>query len=136
MRSSQATSGSSARANGSQNDSADEWVEINYHEAMSYVREAFTEGGARDREQAVRDVAVALGHQRVGGRVRETVDGYIRAAVRRGILFNDKGWYNLVVRSAADYERDHLIDSLIASMNGGWIDRAEVVRATANTLYT
>lgn len=132
-RTSPTTSGLSRRSNGSQN-SSDAWVEISYDEAMAVVREAFAEGGARDREHAIRDVAVALGYKRVGSRVRDTVDGYLRAAIRRGILFKDGGSYNLVERSAGDYERDHLIDSLIASMNGGWTARDEAVRATARHL--
>lgn len=108
--------------------------EISYDDAMAIVREVFSEGGSRDREQAIRDLAAAMGWERVGARVRETVDGLLRAAVRRGILSNEQGQYTLLVRSAADYTRDHLIDMLLASMDGGWSDRDDVVRATARHL--
>jgi hypothetical protein len=126
------TSESSERPKKPQN--GEEWVEITYDDAMAYVRTAFAEGGARDRDQSIKDLATALGFQRVGSRVRDDVDGYLRAAVRRGILSNDGGMYALLVRSAADYSRDHLIDALMASMNGGWTDREAAVRATAKHL--
>ncbi|HEX8339981.1 MAG TPA: hypothetical protein VF624_03640 [Tepidisphaeraceae bacterium] len=135
---SEATSGSSdapTRFQRAESGSADDgWVDISYDEAMGYVRDAFAEGGVRDREQAIKDVAVGLGYQRVGSRVRETVDGYLRAAVRRGILVNENGQYGLLVRSAADYTRDHLIDRLVAAMNDGWVERDDAVRATAKHL--
>jgi hypothetical protein len=117
-----------------QNGSGEDWVDISYDEAMSYVREAFTKGGARDREQAIKDVATALGFQRVGLRVGAEVDGYLRAAVRRGILKSENGSYSLLVRNAGDYTRDHLIEMLMASVDGSWMEREEAVRAIAKHL--
>ena len=126
--------GSPPRSNGSQNRSGDNWVDISYDDAMGYVRDAFAEGGARDREQAIRDVAVALGDQRVGSHIRDTVDGYLRAAVLRGILLTKNGQYDLMVRSAADYTRDHLIERLIASMNGGGLSATRPYGERPSTL--
>jgi hypothetical protein len=37
-------------------------------------------------------------------------------------------------RAASDYTRDHLIEMLLASIDGSWIDRDEAVRATAKHL--
>jgi len=50
-------------------------------DVMATIREVFASGGPRDREQAFRDVAVALGYQRTGSRIREFLNRDIQTAL-------------------------------------------------------
>ncbi len=108
--------------------------ELDFDEMLAHVREVFADGNERDRDQAIRDIASALGYARVSPNIRETASSLIRAAVRRGILAKENGQYALLARSGANYTRDHLIDSLLSSINGIWTDRPEAIRATARHL--
>jgi hypothetical protein len=75
-----------------------------------------------------------IGYKRVGSRLRASVDGYLRAAVRRGILTSDGGMYALTARSGSDYTRDELVDRLCAAIGQSWTDREEAMRLVARHL--
>ena len=103
-------------------------------DTMIVVRGTFADGAPRDREPAIRELAGALGFERVGQRIRDEASSLLRTAVRRGILKNDDGQYSLLAKGGADYTREHLIDALRSSINGIWSDRDEAIRATAHHL--
>jgi hypothetical protein len=108
--------------------------DLDRNEVMAVIRELFTAGGPRDRETALRDVARALGYQRLGKNVRELIDNDLRTAVRRGILDNAAGELSLLCRTIDQYERDHLIDMLLAAMGSGWWDREAAITQAARHL--
>lgn len=94
---------------------------------MAAFRQVFSDGAERDRDDALRDVARELGYARTGPRIHETLDGQMRAAVRRGIIYRENGRYTI-------YERDDLIDYLLAAMGPVWRERDEAVTAAARHL--
>ncbi|MCX6849019.1 MAG: N-6 DNA methylase [Verrucomicrobia bacterium] len=106
-------------------------------EVLAVIRELFSTGGARDRETARREIAQALGYERVGSRIREVLDTDIRTAVRRGILQNEGGELSLLCRSIEDYERGFLKELFLAAINQNgkvWLERDEAIRLFARWL--
>ncbi|MCE9548100.1 MAG: hypothetical protein K8T25_21715 [Planctomycetia bacterium] len=102
---------------------------------MAVVREVFSAGGGpRDRDQAIDDVARALGYRRVGSRIRDALSGDLRSAVLRGILDNSGGQYTLLCRCIDDYRLDHLVHRLLAAMGSAWQSRDEAITAAARQL--
>lgn len=101
---------------------------------LAIVREVFATGGARDRELAIRDVALALGYHRLGARIAEVVGNDVRTAVRRGILGQSAGEYSLLCRSIDEYTRDHLVAMLVSAMGNGWQTRTVAITAAARHL--
>lgn len=101
---------------------------------LATVREVFATGDPRDRDQAIRDVADALGYRRLGSRIRNTLSRDIQTAVRRGILDNSGGQYTLLARNIDGYTRDHLIEMLIAAIGGTWQTRDEAITSAARHL--
>jgi hypothetical protein len=108
--------------------------EIDRNGVLATIREVFSNGGPRDRDQAIRDVAEALGYRRTGSRIREVLSSEIQTAVRRGILDNTSGQLSLLCRSVDLYTLDHLIDMLLAAMGGAWWIRDDAITAAARHL--
>jgi tetratricopeptide (TPR) repeat protein len=104
------------------------------NEVLRTIRTVFSRGGPRTREQAIREVAAALGHQRISPRLRDALSRDIRTAVRRGILENAGGQYRLLCRSIDEYTRDHLVETLLAAMGSKWRTRDEAIAAAARHL--
>lgn len=106
-------------------------------DVLAVIREVFSSGGERDRETALREIAQALGYERLGSRIREVLNTDIRTAVRRGILQNQNTRLSLLCRSIEDYERDFLKELFLAaiSQNGRvWLERQEAIRLFARWL--
>lgn len=82
----------------------------------------------------LRALARALGYQRLGARVRETLSDDLLTAVRRGILKNDRGELSLEARSIGDYHRDFLKTQFLASLGRIWTSRDDATRAFARWL--
>ncbi len=98
-------------------------------ELMCIVRETFCDGVGRDRTNAIRDLARALGFARVGDLIRAKCDGMIRTAVRRDILANDAEGIRISTRKISSYDRDFLKVQFLASLEGRrWCDRDESIR--------
>ena len=102
-------------------------------ELCAEIRILFSEGGARDRETAITQLARAFGYKRTSSDARETMDNAIRAALRRGILENTVHGLKLRYRNVEQHEaedRAALKDQLLASLDGNtWAERDE---ATTN----
>jgi hypothetical protein len=58
-----------------------------------------------DREDAICDVALALGYQRIGHRIREILSGDIQTAARRGILAKPGGELSLLAAASSHTRR-------------------------------
>lgn len=103
-------------------------------EVLCVIRQVFNDGQARDRETAIREVALTLGYQRVGKRIREVLHLDLLTAVRRGILANEGGQLTLSVRDVRDATRDSLKEDFESAMGRGWIERDEAIRQFARWL--
>ncbi|CAN5443911.1 hypothetical protein BH09PLA1_BH09PLA1_16210 [soil metagenome] len=79
--------------------------ETDRNDVMATIREVFGDGEPRERDGAIRDIARALGYDRVGKNIDQTLDDDLRTAVRRGILQNASGKLSLRNRSATQYTR-------------------------------
>ena len=104
------------------------------NEVLSIVREVFADGVSRTRDEAIRDIAAALGYRRVGPKIAETLSNDVRTAVRRGILTNEGNQFALLCRTIDGYTLDHLVDMLIAAIGPGWQTRDAAVTAAARHL--
>lgn len=83
----------------------------------------------------LREVAGVLGYQRLGTRIRESLKGHMRAAIRRGILESEGDYVRALTASMNDYTREALRDTLIAVMRkGSAYDREDVIHAVAQHL--
>ena len=107
---------------------------LDREDVMAVIRDVFESGGPRDRDTAIRDVAPALGYRRVGARVDEALKKHLRTAVLRGILESDQGELSLLCRTIDGYERDRLVDTLLAAMGSTWWEQSEAIRAAARHL--
>ena len=104
------------------------------NEVMCRIRQLFGEGGARDRETALKQLSLSLGYQRLGTKVREILERDLLSAVRRGILINNGGHLQLATGGLDAVDRDELKDGFLAAIGRSWIDREEAVRAFARFL--
>ena len=110
--------------------------EITANDAIGALRECLS-GGALSRDELIRAAAHQLGFGRTGSLIREALDGHIRAAVRRGVLFNQGDTLSLAVRRIEDFDRNHLKDQFLAALaaeSSGYIERADAIRAFARWL--
>lgn len=92
-----------------------------------------------DRDDAVREIfnrlrQEGLSARRLGSHIRETIEGSFLAAVRRGVIYLDRGTYRQDCRSIAHYSRDHLIKYLLAAIGHTWHTRDEATTAAARYL--
>lgn len=109
-------------------------TETEREDVLGIIRQLFSDGEARDRETALREVAGALGYKRLGPRIRKTLDADLLTAVRRGILGNERGQLSLLARSIEQYQRDFLKDQFLAAIGRAWIERDDAIRAFARWL--
>src|SRR5262249_8494754 len=90
------------------------------------------EGGARDRDGLIAELARLSGYERTGTRIREEMTNVIRTGVRRGILKSNGEQIAIGARTISDYDREFLKDQFLASMQGrSWTERSESIRAFA-----
>jgi type I restriction enzyme, S subunit len=105
--------------------------DIAREEVMVAIRRVFSEGGSREREDALREVAHTLGFKRLGARVETLISNEFSTAVRRGILVKDEAGYRLGFRSYTECTRDSLKNDFESAMGRDWISREEAIRAFA-----
>jgi len=101
---------------------------------MAVIRDVFSTGGPRSRDEAIRDVGAALGYRRIGPRIRQGLDDYLRTAVRRGILENRADGLRIHCRNIGEYHLDFLVEQLLAGMGGKWWTRDDLIYGTARWL--
>ncbi len=106
--------------------------DLDREELVCHVRQLFMDGGVREREAAISELARELGYQRTGPRIHEVLDDTIRTAVRRSIIENTGGNLKIAAKSIEHYEREFLKDQFLASLGGSaWTEREEAIRAFA-----
>ena len=93
------------------------------------------DGGTRNRDDLITELARQAGHDRAGSRIREEMTNVIRTAVRRGILESNGEEVSIATRNISDYDREFLKDQFLASMQGrSWTERSESIRMFARWL--
>jgi hypothetical protein len=106
--------------------------ELDTAEVMAAFRQAARGRGWTDREEMMREVAGLLGYQRLGPRIRESLKGHLRAAIRRGILEPDGDFVRALTVTMDDYTLEALRDTLTSIMRKGTTyDREDILRAAA-----
>ena len=95
---------------------------------LAVIRQVFSDGQPRNRQDAIREVAQALGYGRVGHRINDVLQTDLLTAVRRGILDNVEDELILLARSIADYDRDLLKRQFLAAVGRSWIERDQAVQ--------
>ena len=104
-------------------------------ELCAEIRKLFNDGAVRERDAAIDELAHALGHQRTGKNIRETLDNALRTAVRRGILDNEGSHLKLRYRNIEQHEaddRDAIKEQFLASLGGrAWTERDDAIQSFA-----
>lgn len=96
------------------------------------VRQLFSDGNARLRDEAIQALAVAAGFGRVDAIISGEIDGVLGTAVRRGILENASGRLTLLERDIEAYDRNFLKAQFLASLGSrAWTERDDAIRAFA-----
>lgn len=109
--------------------------QLDESEIACAVRALFAGGGVLPREQAIRDLAVVLGHRRLGTKIRDRMNGALVMAVRRRILENTGAGLRLATRAIGDYGKDDLQTQFLASLGGRtWTDREAAIQGFARWL--
>jgi len=108
---------------------------VDREERICRIRQLFSDGTARARDEAIVELARELDYRRTGSRIREELDDTIRTAVRRGILENKGGSLYLAVQSIEEYDRAFLKEQFLASLLGRqWVEREDAIRVFARWL--
>lgn len=109
----------------------DEW-EI--EDLLAVVREVVCGPEPIARDEAVREIAQRMGAERVGARVRETVESALNTASRRSIIYTDARGLRPHCRTIGDYSRDDLKNVLRAVIGRTWTEEDEAIRLGARYL--
>lgn len=108
---------------------------LNTDDSMAAFRQAARGRGWTERTELLRAVVGLLGYQRLIPRLKETLKGHMRAAIRRGILEADGDCVRALTTTMDDYTRESLRDTICSVMRPGTTyDRADVIRAVARYL--
>jgi hypothetical protein len=101
--------------------------QIDREKAIAILREGFSAGDLRSRDEAIHELAAALGYRRVGSQIRDVLNDFVRTAVRRGILKNTRQGLCILCRNITDYDRDFLVEQLTAGMGSKWWTREDLI---------
>src|SRR5690606_34314048 len=105
------------------------------NEVMAAFRQAARNRGWMKRTDMLKEVAGLLGYQRLGSRIKESLKGHMRAAIRRGIIEADGDSVRTLTATMNDYTREELRDTLISVMRQGTTyEREDVIYAVAHHL--
>ena len=97
-------------------------------DVLAVIRQVFSDGHPRNRQDAIRQVARTLGYGRVGHRINDVLRTDLLTAVRRGILDNVEDELILLARSIAGYDRDFLKQQFLAAIGRSWIERDDAIQ--------
>ncbi|MEO5716003.1 MAG: N-6 DNA methylase [Luteolibacter sp.] len=111
--------------------------EMEKSDFMSLLREVLTAHGPCDRDAAIKHAATALGYQHVRGGLAEILSNAIRTAVKRQVIFNERGQFSTGWSSVTDYEKDFLKTQFLAAISEQgrvWTTREDAIRTFARWL--
>jgi hypothetical protein len=109
--------------------------EIDTDEVMAAFRQATRGQGSQERDELLKAVSLLLGYQRVGPKIRESLKGHLRAAIRRKIIEADGEQVRACAATMDQYDLAELRDTLCSVMRTGRsYEREDVVHAVARYL--
>jgi hypothetical protein len=108
---------------------------IDTDEVMAAFRQAARGVGWQERDELLKAVSQLLGYQRVGPKIRESLKGHLRAAIRRKIIEADGEQVRACAATMDQYDLAELRDTLCSVMRTGrGYEREEVIHAVARYL--
>ncbi len=75
-----------------------------------------------------------MGFDRLGPRIRKVIEGDLRAAARRDVIYDGLSRLYLDSRTIHDYTRKQLKKYLLAVMGSTWWEQDDAIRAAARYL--
>jgi hypothetical protein len=104
-------------------------------EIMARIRQKTRGRGWMDREELLKEVSLTLGFQRLGPRIRETMESHLRTAIKRKILEPDSDQVRIYAASMDQYDLEVLRDTLCSVMRAGKrYEREEVIQLVSHYL--
>jgi hypothetical protein len=108
--------------------------DIELEDILAVIRSIMDDEVELQSTTAITIVARELGFTRTGQRIHDTVKSALTAAVRRGIIINNRGTYSIDCRRITDYPDDLLDKCFYAAIGRSWWERDEAIRAAARYL--
>jgi hypothetical protein len=112
--------------------------DVDTDKAVSAFRQACRGNGWMSRDELLKAVSARLGYERLGPRIKETLKGHLRAAMRRKVIEADGDSVRIATPTMATYweqYRDDFIDLLCGTMRTGQrYEREYVIYALAARL--
>lgn len=102
---------------------------------VAAFRRAATGRGVMSRDELLKETSLALGYNRLGSRIIQSLKGHLRSAIRRRIIGAEGPTVWLETPTMDSYSRDELIETIRSVTRPGTsYDREDVIRAVANHL--
>jgi hypothetical protein len=109
--------------------------EFDTDDIMAAFRQTARGQGWKGRDDLLKEVSLALGYQRLGPKIEETLRGHLRAAIRRKIIESDGDLVRLGTATMEQYDLEDLRGTLCSVMRAGRrYEREEVIHAVARYL--
>lgn len=103
-------------------------------ELVIAVRALFSDIPETDRDGAIVMLCDELGFGRLGSKISAALDSAITVAVRRKVIYSERGIYRLACRSIDEYPRELLVETLVRAVGRTWTERDEAVKLAARQL--
>jgi uncharacterized tellurite resistance protein B-like protein len=103
-------------------------------DVLAAIRQVFSTGGPRNRDQAIEEVLGLFPRERPASRIRDRIGKAMITAAHRGIVCTEGGVLHPDCRTIGDYSRELLKKYLVAVMKSVWWDEDEAIRAAARHL--
>jgi len=102
---------------------------------MAAFRQTARGQGWKGRDELLKEVSLALGYQRLGPKIEETLLGHLLVAIRRKIIESDSDLVRPGTATMEQYDLEDLRGTLCSVMRTGRrYEREEVIHAVARYL--
>ncbi len=121
-----------------------DFIELDAVERGYFIWDCLLGKGSLEFDEAIKAAAITLRDEgrvqferlRRDGPLYAAIESAISSCVRRGVLFDrpHRGHIRAILSDAIEFKRDHWRDCVINAIgtNSDWVDRDELVRASAN----
>lgn len=105
-------------------------------EVLAIIRDIFRAHDALSRDDTLRAIFDSLREEGLSTRrlskpIGQSLESHLAAAVRRDVIYRDRGNYRIDCRSIDEYKRDDLVKYLTAAVGRTWHTRDEAIKAAA-----
>lgn len=121
-----------------------DFIELDAVERGYFIWDCLLGKGSLEFDEAIKSAAITLRDEgrvqferlRRDGPLYAAIESAISSCIRRGVLFDrpHRGHVRAILSDAIEFKRDHWRDCVINAIgtNSDWVDRDELVRASAN----